>query len=49
MKNGESEGEEAVEERRKIERKRGRRRNQPSLSPIKIVSLELRKKTLDTK
>jgi hypothetical protein len=28
MENGEGEGEEVVEERRKIERKRGRRRNQ---------------------
>jgi hypothetical protein len=29
MENEEGEGEEVVEERRKIERKRGRRRNQP--------------------
>jgi hypothetical protein len=33
MENGEGEGEEVVEEKRKIERKRGRRRNQPPLSP----------------
>jgi hypothetical protein len=36
-----------VEERRKIERKRGGRRNQFP-SSIKILPLELRKETLDT-
>jgi hypothetical protein len=49
MKNREGEGEEVVEERRKMERKRGRRRKQLPLSPMKILSLELRKKTLDTR
>jgi hypothetical protein len=49
MENGEGEGEEVVEERRKIERKRERRRNQPPLSLVKVLSLELRKKTLDTR
>jgi hypothetical protein len=49
MKNGEGEGEEVVEERRKMERKRGRRRNQPPLSPIKVMPLELRKKMLNTR
>jgi hypothetical protein len=44
-KYGEGEGEEEVEERRKIERKRGRRRDQP---PIKVRPLELRKEMLDT-
>jgi hypothetical protein len=38
-----------VEEKRKMERKRGRRRNQPPLSPMKVLPLELRKKTLDTR
>jgi hypothetical protein len=49
MENGEGEGEEVVEERRKIERKRERRRNQPLLSLVKVLLLELRKKTLDTR
>jgi hypothetical protein len=35
--------------KRKMERKRGRRRNQPPLSPMKVLPLELRKKTLDTR
>jgi hypothetical protein len=34
-----------VEERRKMERKRGRRRDQP---PMKVRPLELRKEALDT-
>jgi hypothetical protein len=47
MENGKGEGEEEVEKRRKIERKRGTRpRDQPPLSPMKVMSLELRKKTL---
>jgi hypothetical protein len=49
MKNGEGEGEEVVEEKRKMERKRGRWRNQPPLSSMKVLALELRKKTLDTR
>jgi hypothetical protein len=47
MENGEGEGEEVVEEKK--ERKRGRRRNQLPLSPMKVLPLELRKKTLDTR
>jgi hypothetical protein len=49
MENGEGEGEEVVEERRKMERKRGRRRNQPLLSLMKVLSLEFRKETSDTR
>jgi hypothetical protein len=37
-----------VEERRKIERKRGRRRDQPPELPMKVRPLELRKEVLDT-
>jgi hypothetical protein len=47
MENREGEGEKVVEERRKMERKRGRKRNQPT-KPMKILPLELRKETLDT-
>jgi hypothetical protein len=47
MENGEGEGEEVVEE--KMEIKRGRRRNQPPLSPMKVLPLKLRKKALDTR
>jgi hypothetical protein len=49
MENGEGEGEEVVEKRRKIERKRGRRRNQPPLSLIKVLPLEFRKEMLNTR
>jgi hypothetical protein len=49
MENGEGEGEEVVEERRKMERKRGRRRNQPPLSPMKVLPLEFRKEMLNTR
>jgi hypothetical protein len=49
MENREGEGEEVVEERRKIERKRGRRKNQSLLSPMKVLSLKLRKKMLNTR
>jgi hypothetical protein len=49
MENGEDEEEEVTKEKRKIERKRGRRRNQPPLSLVKVLPLELRKKTLDTR
>jgi hypothetical protein len=44
------EGEDEVDERIKMERKRGRRRDQPSLSPpMKVLLLELgrRRWTLD--
>jgi hypothetical protein len=49
MENGEGEGEEMMEERRKMERKRGTRGNQFPLSPMKVLSLELRNETLDTR
>jgi hypothetical protein len=46
MENENGEGEEEVEKRRKIERKRGRRKDQPPLSPMKVLLLELRKEAL---